>query len=141
MRFFRSLTLRRLVFALCLVAFCTSISLARRRLYRYNIATLSGVDLNGTADDLLGGKAPVKVYKDPISGIVLQLGQGLVTNDFGFNRLFGDRGLTIVDPTTGNTVTATSDLEVITFRQLRLRNGLGFDWWAAELRVFDPAAN
>lgn len=139
MRILHVATPRQVGLALCLVALCATTALARNRLYRWNIATLSGVNATGSADDTIGGKAPVKVYIDPLTGIVTQVGQGIVTNAFGFNRLFADRGLKLNNPTTGEDVTATSDLEVITFRQLRIKNGIGTAWWAADLRVYDPA--
>lgn len=130
---------RHLTLALCLVALCATTALARNRLYRYNIATLASVTSTGSADDMGGKKAPVKIYKDSLTGIVTQVGQGIVTNAFGFNRFFANRGLKLTDPTTGKDVTATSDLEVITFRQLRTKTGIGTSWWAAEVRTYDPA--
>jgi hypothetical protein len=96
------------------------------------------VDNKGNASDTLGKKAPGKVYKDRATGILLQFSQGIVTNNFKFKRLFENRGLSIVDPTTGNTVTSTSDLELVDWRQMRSRSGLAYNWWASELRVYDP---
>lgn len=128
---------RGLALGLCGILLAATSASAFNRYYRYSIVPLSGVDEAGSASEELGGKAVAKTYKDA-TGIVYQIAQCGVLNEFGAARSFSDRGLTLIDPTTGAKLTATSDLEVVTKLTPRASTVSTFLWRAAEIRVYDP---
>jgi hypothetical protein len=133
----RSKFVRGLTLGLCGILLAATTASAFNRFYRYSIVKLSGVDEGGSASAELGNNAVAKTYKDA-TGIVYQIAQCGVLNDFGAPRTFSDRGLTLIDPTTGATLTATSDLEVVTKLKPRPNTVSTFLWRAAEVRVYDP---
>jgi hypothetical protein len=138
MNFGNGFVVRGLALALCGLLLCAGTASALNRLYRYRLVKLSGVDESGSASEELGGNAPAKVYKDVATGIVYQIAQGAVLNEFGIARIFADRGLTLIDPTTGATLTATSDLEIVAKRDLRLSGIVLPIWRGSEIRTYDP---
>jgi hypothetical protein len=95
-------------------------------------AFLDGVDATGNPSAANGGDGAGKSFKDTEFGIVVQISAALVRNEFGRPRVFSDRGVPVVDPETNDTLTATTDLEVVSrpfFRQGAL---------AVQLGVYDP---
>jgi hypothetical protein len=129
---------RGLVLGLCGLMLAATSVFAFSRYARYSIVRLSGVDETGSASDELGGNAVAKTYKDASTGIIYQIAQCGVMNELGIARSFSDRGLPITDPTNGATLTATSDLEVVTKNNLQAVTVSTFLWRAAGVRVYDP---
>lgn len=79
---------------------------------------VDGVDATGNPSAANGGQGIGKTYKDSSTGIIVQTAARFVKNEFGQSRIFSDRGLPVIDPTTvGNTtpttVTATNDTQIV----------------------------
>lgn len=94
---------------------------------------LHGVDETGNPSTNLGQEVDGKSYKDSETGIIFQIGSGLVTNEFRRRITFEDRGLTVTDPDNPSvTRTSTSDTETIS-RPVNSRFG-----WNVQVAVYTP---
>lgn len=96
-------------------------------------AFLDGVDATGSPSAANGRNGSGKSYKDTELGIVVQINAALVKNEFGRPRVFSDRGLSVLDPETNESLPATSDQEVVS-RPFWRQGAL-----AVQYAVYDPA--
>jgi|GEM_PF-5239959 len=125
-----------LMTALLLVATTTW---AKFDLLAHSIQRIDGVSLAGNPSTTLGRKSVGKIYKDLNTGVVLQISQARVENLFKFSKAFRNRGLTMFDPQTYETLTSTSDYTLVSVRT-NLFQGTQNDtgWGAVEVKVYDP---
>ncbi len=95
---------------------------------------LNGADSAGSPSSANGTQVTGKAYKLSDTGVILQIGQGTVINEYRRFRIFQDQGTTVTDPEeTSATYTATSDLEVIG------RANSSGSAFACQISIYDPA--
>jgi hypothetical protein len=119
---------KQLAAGICVLLVATA-CFASSSIVRGNVSVfLNGVDSGGSPYPPNGTTVTGKAYKDTTTGVIVQLAHGTVINDYGTIVIFSNQGVTITDPQTLNTLTATSDVEVVTGRGC-----------AIELAIYDPA--
>jgi hypothetical protein len=75
---------------------------------------INGVDATGNLSSDNGGEATGKVFKDTNTGILLEVVSGIVINETRYRKLsYPNQGVTVTDPGSSQTFTATADLEVV----------------------------
>ncbi len=100
---------------------------------------VDGVDKDGNPSTDLGNKSSGKIYKDLATGVVLQINQAIVDNEFGYGKLFRNRGLTMYDPLTYEKLTSTRDVTIVYARTTKydsVKDETG--WGAYELKSYNP---
>jgi hypothetical protein len=78
------------------------------------VTFIDGVDATGNLSAENGAEATGKVYKDTNTGVLLELVSAIVINETSYRKLsFANQGVTVIDPGSSQSFTATADLEVV----------------------------
>jgi hypothetical protein len=94
---------------------------------------IDGVDAAGNPSFVNGSYAAGKSFKDLSTGIIYQVLEATVTNDYGAARTFHNRGLTVVDPENRSVKhTATTDATFIAKPRRKFQSN------AVQICVYDP---
>lgn len=128
-----------MVAAVCGLLAAASPALARYVLKAYSSQDIAGLDDLGNVDTTLGGESAGKVYKDDVTGVILQINRALVENEFGFSLIIRNQGLTMFDPESYEALTSTSDYTQYFVRTTLFQgtqNETG--WGAVQVKIYDP---
>jgi hypothetical protein len=98
---------------LALIALIAAPLWAQFTYYGNQTVPIPGVDAYGNWSTPLGSNIVCRAYYDPTNGITFVAGSGYVTNLYGNQTSFVNRGIAISDALSGDALTATTDFEYI----------------------------